>query len=88
MGYFKDDNGAKSLARLKVFIALISAVVLSFLLVILEAYFCKISTVAEPKDFQESPGVSIILGLLSYAGAVKVLQKREERKNIGESETA
>lgn len=82
MGFFKDDKGNKSMARLKVFIALTAAISLSFLIVIFEAYFCAISTVDNPKDFQEAPGVSIILGLLSYAGAVKVLQKREERKSL------
>lgn len=76
------------MGRLKVFIALVSAIVLAFILVILEAYFCNISTLEDPKDFQEAPGVSIVLGLLSYAGAVKVFQKREEVKEIGESETA
>ena len=80
MGYFTDNKGNKSMARLKVFIALASAVVLSFLLIGLEAYFCKLSTLEEPKDFQEAPGVSIVLGLLSYAGAVKVFSKREESK--------
>lgn len=82
MGYFKDDKGVKSMARLKVFIALVASISLAITLVILEAYFCAISTVENPKDFQEAPGVSIVLGLLSYAGAVKVLQKREERKSL------
>lgn len=82
MGYFVDDKGAKSMARLKVFIALVAAIALALLLIILEAYFCYVSTPEDPKDFQEAPGVSIVLGLLSYAGAVKVLQKREERKTL------
>lgn len=82
MGFFRDDKGVKSMARLKVFVALVSAIVLAFLIVIFEAYFCAISTLENPKNFEEAPGVSIILGLLSYAGAVKVLQKREERKSL------
>ena len=82
MGYFKDDKGQLSMGRLKVFIALISAVGLAFVLVILEAYFCAISTVAEPKNFEEGPGATIVAALLAYAGTVKVLSKREELRPL------
>lgn len=82
MGYFKDSKNKKSMGRLKVFMALTAAIVLAFVIVGCEAYFCSISTVEEPKDFQEAPGVTIVGSLLAFAGAVKIFQKREERKSI------
>lgn len=81
MGFFRDDNGQKSMTRLLVFIAAITACVISLGTLILIVYLCA----NHPDTIDKVPFliiVEIVMGLLTYAGLKKVFQKREEQKNI------
>jgi len=78
MGYFKDNKGNKSMMRLKVFMALVTALVLAVSQEIMVFYFEYISTIEHPREFPRE--FTVILGLLAYAGATKVIQKKYENQ--------
>jgi len=68
MSYFKDDKGKKSLTRILVFIACLTACALAIVQEILHALY------------ETERSVAMVMALLAYAGLKKVFQKREERK--------
>lgn len=81
MSYFKDDKGEKSMTRLLVFLAFLTACVLSIGLFVALIYFESITTPKNPREFEYLPVVEVIMGLLAYAGLKKVFQKKIESKD-------
>lgn len=80
MGYFHDDKGNKSMTRLLVFLACLTALVMSIGMMVSIMFFEAMSTPENPKELNHLPIVEVIMGLLAYAGLKKVFQKREEKK--------
>lgn len=78
MGYLKDNKGNKSMTRLLVFLACLTALLISIGLFIAVVYFESITTAENPKELEYLPIVEVITALLAYAGFKKVFQKREE----------
>jgi hypothetical protein len=80
MGYFQDDKGNKSMTRLLVFLACLTALSMSIGMIVLMFYFEAMSTPENPKELNHLPIVEIIMALLAYAGLKKVFQKHAEKK--------
>lgn len=82
MGYFNDDKGNKSMTRLLVFLAALTAFIMSLGVLVAKFYLLLVKTPENHITFDTSGLVTIIGSLLAYAGLKKVFQKREEIKNI------
>ena len=82
MSYFKDDKGQKSMTRLLVFLAALTAFVLSIGVLIAKVYLLSIKTPENHLEFDATSIVTIITSLLAYAGLKKIFQKREEMKEF------
>lgn len=79
--FFLDDKGNKSMTRLLVFIACVTACSMSFGVLIAKFYLLASKTPENYVHFDMTGLITIISSLLAYAGLKKVFQKKEEVKN-------
>lgn len=79
-GFFLDDNGNKSMTRLLVFIAAVTACFMSLGVLCAKFYLLATNTPESYIHFDMTGLITIISSLLAYAGLKKVYQKKEEIK--------
>ena len=79
VGFFNDSKGQKSMTRLLVFLACVTACLIALLQECFYLYLASNATADNPVQFDRD---EIIIGLLlGYAGAKKVMQKRIEKQS-------